>query len=640
MNEQAIIDAYNLFVQNGYNKSLDDYKKLIASNSQAVQDSYDLFVGNGYSKSIDDFKSLMGLSVPSKKKDDTVSALAPSLLASPSTKAVAESTAVKPVIVGQSPKKEEGDSYLKNIYNNLALGASYVNEAVVSVPETLINLFAIPQNFIAEKTGWNIGTNADQVKKQLGIKNPLLDYIQESQKVIKGDVSKYIAQNYDDPSIVGNFQKGNYQEAFELLGSSIAQSAPLSATMMMAGAYMAPARLAAITTVGLTESQRKELEEMDPEMKESEKTLKALGMSAAESVFESLGSATIGRAYRDIAKREGKEAAKDILKNGLVQTYKKALEKTGAAAGFAGEGIEEAATQITQNVIAGKPTFEGVADAFVTGAGSGVIFTAPISAAQAKNYINNKVKTYQAKDKIGEVLGEKADNINNLYNVPANSDITAEQLEVANVDNARLVLQKKLKDAVDKGTITEDDAKQSLYVFDKTQQVSNSVKDLDVSVEDKAKIATLLKKRDELATKIQNKDDVLVVLEKQQIQEINNQIQSIITKPKEDAVQKQAAGQVPIQPKAGVGEEVEGGKSQTKSEKATKESQKEIDNLFDIYDTIDESKGLDKRKAADDFRNMQQSIKNPTLKRIFDNISDIHSQLEKQGLITKTKGCP
>jgi hypothetical protein len=571
MNEQAIIDAYNLFVQNGYNKSLDDYKKLIASNSQAVQDSYDLFVGNGYSKSIDDFKSLMGLSVPSKKKDDTVSALAPSLLASPSTKAVAESTAVKPVIVGQSPKKEEGDSYLKNIYNNLALGASYVNEAVVSVPETLINLFAIPQNFIAEKTGWNIGTNADQVKKQLGIKNPLLDYIQESQKVIKGDVSKYIAQNYDDPSIVGNFQKGNYQEAFELLGSSIAQSAPLSATMMMAGAYMAPARLAAITTVGLTESQRKELEEMDPEMKESEKTLKALGMSAAESVFESLGSATIGRAYRDIAKREGKEAAKDILKNGLVQTYKKALEKTGAAAGFAGEGIEEAATQITQNVIAGKPTFEGVADAFVTGAGSGVIFTAPISAAQAKNYINNKVKTYQAKDKIGEVLGEKADNINNLYNVPANSDITAEQLEVANVDNARLVLQKKLKDAVDKGTITEDDAKQSLYVFDKTQQVSNSVKDLDVSVEDKAKIATLLKKRDELATKIQNKDDVLVVLEKQQIQEINNQIQSIITKPKEDAVQKQAAGEVPVQPTTGISEEVAQGEPQSKPEVVTEE---------------------------------------------------------------------
>ena len=69
-------------------------------------------------------------------------------------------------------------------------------------------------------------------------------------------------------------------------------------------------------------------------------------------------------------------------------------------------------------------------------------------------------------------------------------------------------------------------------------------------------------------------------------------------------------------------------------------AQKEIDNLFDAYDSIEESKGMDKRKAAEEFRNMQESIKNPTLKRIFDNIKDIHSQLEKQGLITKTKGCP
>ena len=537
MNEQAILDAYNLFKQNGYGDSIDDFKKLIATNSSALKDSYDLFVKNGYGDSIDDYKSLMGLTIQTPKKKEgteSVSGLSSLVSATTPTRAVAESTAPKKVMLGLAPKKEEeGTSYLKNLYDNLALGASYVNEAVASVPETLINIFAIPQNYVAEKTGWNIGTNADQVKKQLGIRNPLLDWVQESQKVIKGDVSKYIAKNYDDPSIVGNFQKGNYQEGFELLGSSIAQSVPLSASIMMGGAYMAPARLAAITTVGLTEAQRKDLEEMDPNMKESEKTMKALAMSAAESVFESLGSATIGKVYRGIAEKEGKEAAKDILKNGLVQTYKKALEKTGAVAGFAGEGIEEAATQITQNVIAGRPTFEGVADAFATGAGSGVVFTAPISAAKAKSYIDTKVKTYRAKDKIGDVLGEKADQIDNLYNVPVNSEITPEQLEVANIDNSRLVLQRKLKTAVDKGDITEDDAKQSLYVFDKVQQVSNAVKDLDVSKEDKAKIATLLRQRDELKNKIQNQDDVLVTQQKQEIEDINNQIRDILSKPKE-----------------------------------------------------------------------------------------------------------
>ena len=73
MNEQAIQDAYNLFVSNGYQKSLNDFKKLIASNPQALQDSYNLFVSNGYQKPIDDYKVLMGVGAPApvKKKDIT-----------------------------------------------------------------------------------------------------------------------------------------------------------------------------------------------------------------------------------------------------------------------------------------------------------------------------------------------------------------------------------------------------------------------------------------------------------------------------------------------------------------------------------------------------------------------------------------
>jgi hypothetical protein len=492
-------------------------------------------------------------------------------------RAVAESTAMKPRMMTAPPKEKEKAGYLKTLYDNLALGASYANEAVASLPETVINLFAIPQNFIAEKTGWNIGTNADKIKKQLGISNPLLDYIQESQKVLKGEVAKDVADRYNDPGIVSNFQKGNYKEGFELLGAGIAQSVPISIGMMLGGAYTAPAKLATVSTLALTEAQRRELEEMDPTMSESEKTIKALGMAGAESLFSSIGTGTIGRVYRDIAAREGTDAAKTILKDGLVQTYKKALEKGGAAAGFAGEGIEEAATQITQNVISGRPAFEGVADAFATGAGSGVVFTTPISAMNAKKYIDNKVQTYQTKDKIGEILKDKADDIDKLYNVPVASEITAEQIEVANLPKSRDILVTNLKKSVSKGAITEDDAKQSLFIFDKIQQVSSAVKDLDLNAEDKAKVATLLKQRDELKTKIQNKDDVLVVQEKQQIDNLNNQIQQIITKPKEDAIQKQAAGEVPVQPTPRDSEALAQGEPQPKPEVITTEGiQEEI----------------------------------------------------------------
>lgn len=61
MNEQAIIDSYNLFVQTGYKKSLDEFKQLLSSNPNALTDSYTLFQQNGYKKSLDEYKNLMGV---------------------------------------------------------------------------------------------------------------------------------------------------------------------------------------------------------------------------------------------------------------------------------------------------------------------------------------------------------------------------------------------------------------------------------------------------------------------------------------------------------------------------------------------------------------------------------------------------
>lgn len=482
-----------------------------------------------------------------------------------------------------SPKTDEidtskkgGKSYLENIAVNLGLGASYANEAVASIPESIVNILAIPQNYIAEKTGLPIGVTAEGIKESWGITNPLLDYVKEDQKILSGEVSKFIADRYEDPSIVGNFEKGNYQDGFELLGSAITQSIPVSVGLMIGGAYTTPAKLATVATLGFTEDQRESLAEMDPTMSEAEKTIKAAGMAGAESVFSSIGTATIGKVYRDIAKREGAEAAKGIFKDGLVQAYKKAIEKTGVVAGFAGEGIEEAATQITQNVISGRPAFEGAADAFVTGAGSGVVFTAPVSAINAKRYIDNKVTSYDTKTKVTEILKDKANNIGQVYNVPVSSEISTTQLDIANLPNSRNLLVNDLKKSVSRGDLTEDDAKQSLFVFDKVQQVSNSVKDLNISNEEKATVATLLRQRDDLKTKIQNKDDVLVVQEKRQIEDINNQIQQILLTPQQDAIQEQAAGQVPVQPGTTVSQEVAQGEPQAEPQGVTQEGQEEV----------------------------------------------------------------
>lgn len=66
MNEQALKDAYEAFVSQGYSKSIDEFKKLINTNPDALKDSYDVFVSEGYTKSIDDYKNLLGVGQQAK----------------------------------------------------------------------------------------------------------------------------------------------------------------------------------------------------------------------------------------------------------------------------------------------------------------------------------------------------------------------------------------------------------------------------------------------------------------------------------------------------------------------------------------------------------------------------------------------
>ena len=74
MNEEAIKVAYELFVADGYTKSIDEFKTLMLNNEDGRQVAFDLFTDDGYTKGIDEFGVLMGTS-PVKKKEDTVSVL-------------------------------------------------------------------------------------------------------------------------------------------------------------------------------------------------------------------------------------------------------------------------------------------------------------------------------------------------------------------------------------------------------------------------------------------------------------------------------------------------------------------------------------------------------------------------------------
>ena len=77
MNEQALNDAFNLFVQNGYNGDINKFVNLISTNENALNDVHKLFVNTGYNGDINKFKSLIGVGqqqpvqeAPKKKEED------------------------------------------------------------------------------------------------------------------------------------------------------------------------------------------------------------------------------------------------------------------------------------------------------------------------------------------------------------------------------------------------------------------------------------------------------------------------------------------------------------------------------------------------------------------------------------------
>ena len=70
MNEEAIQRFYELFQQDGYTKSLDEFKQLMRTNEEAQEVAYELALGDGYTKYFDDFKLLVGATMDDRQREE------------------------------------------------------------------------------------------------------------------------------------------------------------------------------------------------------------------------------------------------------------------------------------------------------------------------------------------------------------------------------------------------------------------------------------------------------------------------------------------------------------------------------------------------------------------------------------------
>lgn len=439
------------------------------------------------------------------------------------------------------------------LYNAYKKGDARLGEGIVSIPSVLFEAAALISDPINRALGRE-ETNLEAFEEAIGTR-PVLDALIDEQEYRQKQAQIYKKERKIEGGIAENFfESGNIADGFLLLGESIAESAPVSVGIMAASASgIGLIPLAAGATTVMTGPELRAQKEQFPEQSDFTNVMKAIGMAGAEMVFSTISQGTLGKVYRDIIFRQGAEAGRKTFKKGLISMYETAIRKTGPIAAGLGEGIEESATQITQNLIDGRPAYEGVPDAFLAGLGSGGVYGAPISGIKGIQAVNKGI----AKRKISKkIKNTEFDDITKVFESDQTTDL---QLDLVETKRADEVLVTELKNKVDKGEFTQEQADNIQQNYFDTAVGNVKVKPLNLTSEQKTKAIDLLKEKRALTEAINEIDDSsLSVAQQERLNEVNDELSNLVKpiKKEEDAVQEPSSEEVDVQKQTRDGEEV------------------------------------------------------------------------------------
>jgi hypothetical protein len=251
------------------------------------------------------------------------------------------------------------------------------------------------------------------------------------------------------------------------------------------------------STLAFTGPELRKQREENPEQSELVTVAKSLGLAAAESVFSSVGTGTIGKVYKDIILKEGTRKGSVIFKEGLVKMYQTALTKYGAPISMVGEGVEEVATTITQNMINGKNPFENVTASFIQGIGGGFAFGAPINAAKLKGALDQGITDFKIKKQLND-----SDFNNVIEAFTPGGEINSSVINISQVNGSLEAINKKADKEVINGNITQDQANAIKKNAAVIQGAAKGVKASTVSDANAGEATELLTERARLESEI------------------------------------------------------------------------------------------------------------------------------------------
>jgi hypothetical protein len=347
MNEEALQYSYDLFKQDGYNGSIEDYKKLINEDKEALNYAFDLFSNDGYDGQVEEFNTLVGVGKLNNSVDVNLETGLETL--------------------DTDLKSKDGSSESQKILANggiVSMYDQYINDN--KDEPTNYNVDNVAGQFIIDKVaGFTsgaaglLGGAADGVEMlaDVGAQTAIDvwnyfsddDYSKEEREAISGIIEqsftlddalniaaaeaarfKTVRDDDDGVGILGAFKEGNYLEALDRTISGVFEAAP-----SVIAAVSGPIGLG-IIGASSTGQHYEEKSQMEPESR----GLAMMGVSVVQGGIE-LASEVV---TKGIFKGVGKMAA--LEGKALV---KSAIGRLSTAMFF--EGTSEVASQEVNNVI-------------------------------------------------------------------------------------------------------------------------------------------------------------------------------------------------------------------------------------------------------------------------------------------------
>jgi len=282
-------------------------------------------------------------------------------------------------------QQEKKQPISESMYNALAGGSAKLGADLASSAGFIYGLASTPQRLIAKIPGLEFMDDGTREMEEYLTLNPVAKYYKEQADYHREQNTRY------DQSITEYLQEGNFMDAIGLTAVSIVESIPYTASIMAGGAYGIPAKtMIPLITASTGGGKSAELMENLPEMSDNKRILNALTDGLAEGAWEQIGTAGIGRTLKQVrsslTRSLGREKGEKVLKDATAKVVEDKLSRYIVSKSALKEGATEFATTVTQNLNAmvsgedpNRELFEGAIDAFIVGAGSGGLLSAPTS---------------------------------------------------------------------------------------------------------------------------------------------------------------------------------------------------------------------------------------------------------------------